>query len=116
MTRNTDNADQIEKSKRMKFVGNTSAETRALRIIGTSDLHGKFLPWDYGLNAESTSGSVAQLSTAIARFRDDNTLLVDAGDLIQFNSANIFVGGEDVHPMVQAINALRIMLEQHSSI
>ena len=110
MTRNTDNADQIEKSKRMKFVGNTSAETRALRIIGTSDLHGKFLPWDYGLNAESTSGSVAQLSTAIARFRDDNTLLVDAGDLIQFNSANIFVGGEDVHPMVQAINALRIML------
>ena len=90
----------------MKFVGNTSAETRALRIIGTNDLHGKFLPWDYGLNAESTSGSVAQLSTAIARFRDDNTLLVDAGDLIQFNSANIFVGGEDVHPMVQAINAL----------
>lgn len=83
-----------------------AAETKALRIIGTSDLHGKFLPWDYALNAESTSGSVAQLSTAIAQYRDDNTLLVDAGDTIQDNSADIFVGGEDVHPMVQAINAL----------
>ena len=83
-----------------------AVETKSLRIIGTSDLHGKFLPWDYALNAESTSGSVAQLSTAIAQYRDDNTLLVDAGDTIQDNSADIFVGGEDVHPMVQAINAL----------
>lgn len=82
------------------------AEQKTLRIIGTSDLHGKFLPWDYALNAESASGSVAQLSTAIAQYRDDNTLLVDAGDTIQDNSADIFVGGEDVHPMVQAINAL----------
>ena len=81
-------------------------ETRTLRIIATSDLHGKFLPWDYALNAESLSGSVAQLSTAIAQYRDDNTLLVDAGDTIQDNSADIFVGGDDVHPMVQAINAL----------
>ncbi|MBE5807966.1 MAG: bifunctional metallophosphatase/5'-nucleotidase [Clostridiales bacterium] len=81
-------------------------ETKTLRIIGTSDLHGKFLPWDYALNAESTSGSVAQLSTAIAQYRDENTLLVDAGDTIQDNSADIFVGSDDVHPMIQAINAL----------
>ena len=80
--------------------------TRTLRIIATSDLHGKFLPWDYALNAESTSGSVAQLATAVAQFRDGHTLLVDAGDTIQDNSADIFVGGEDVHPMVQALNAL----------
>ena len=83
-----------------------AVETKTLRIIGTSDLHGKFLPWDYALNAESLSGSVAQLSTAIAQYRDDNTLLVDAGDTIQDNSADIFVGGDYVHPMVQAINAL----------
>ncbi len=82
------------------------AETRTLRIIGTSDLHGKFIPWDYALNAESLSGSVAQLASAIAQYRDDNTLLVDAGDTIQDNSSDIFVGGEDVHPMVQAVNAL----------
>lgn len=83
-----------------------AAETKTLRIIGTSDFHGKFLPWDYALNAESTSGSVAQLSTALAQYRVGDTLLLDAGDTIQGNSADIFIGGEDVHPMVQAINAL----------
>ena len=83
-----------------------AAETKTIRIIGTSDLHGKFLPWDYALNAASTSGSVAQLATAIAQYRDENTLLVDAGDTIQDNSADIFVGSDEVHPMIQAINAL----------
>lgn len=84
----------------------SASETKALRIIGTSDLHGKFLPWDYALNAESFSGSVAQLATAVAQYRTGNTLLVDAGDAIQDNSADIFIGAEGVHPMVQAVNAL----------
>ncbi len=83
-----------------------AAQGKALRIIATSDLHGKFVPWDYALNAESASGSVAQLATAIAQYRTDATLLVDAGDTIQDNSADIFVGADDVHPMVQAMNAL----------
>lgn len=83
-----------------------AAETKTIRIIGTSDLHGKFMPWDYALNAASTSGSVAQLATAIAQYRTEATLLVDAGDTIQDNSADIFVYNEDVHPMIQAMNAL----------
>ncbi len=80
--------------------------TKTLRIIGTSDLHGKFMPWDYPLNTESTSGSIAQLSTAISEYRTDDTLLLDAGDTIQGNCANIFLKDDDVHPMVQGINAL----------
>lgn len=80
-------------------------ECRTIRIIGTSDLHGKFYPWDYALNAESKSGSVAQLATAIAEYRTEDTLLVDAGDTIQDNSADIFLGDE-IHPMVAAMNAL----------
>ena len=82
-------------------------ETKHIRIIGTSDLHGKFMPWDYALNAESPSGSMAQLATAVAEYRDDNTLLLDVGDTIQDNYADIFIGSEDVHPMIQAINALK---------
>ena len=82
-------------------------ETRTVRIIATSDLHGKFCPWDYALNAESTSGSMAQLATAIAKYRTEDTILVDAGDTIQANSAEIFLGSEDVHPMILAMNALK---------
>ena len=82
------------------------AQGKSLRILATSDLHGKFVPWDYALNAENASGSVTQLATASAQYRTDDTLLVDAGDTIQDNAADIFVGTGDVHPMVQALNAL----------
>ena len=80
--------------------------TKALRIIATGDLHGKFCPWDYALNEASPSGSMAQLSTAIAQYRNEETILVDAGDTIQDNSAEIFVDSGDVHPMIRAVNAL----------
>lgn len=81
------------------------SEVMDLQILATSDLHGKFVPWDYALNEESKSGSMAQLATAIKALRNDNTLLVDAGDTIQDNSADIFLS-EDVHPMILAMNAL----------
>ena len=81
-------------------------ETRTLRIIATSDLHGKMVPWDYGLNGPSPSGSVAQQATAIAQYRTEETILVDAGDTVQGNSADLFIHDDDVHPMIQAINAL----------
>ena len=80
--------------------------TKTLRVIATSDLHGKFYPWDYALNEQSTSGSVAQLASAVSQYRTENTILVDAGDTIQDNSADLFIGKEDVHPMIQALNAL----------
>ena len=81
------------------------AETVDIQILATSDLHGKFVPWDYALNAESKSGSMAQLATAIKSLRNENTLVVDAGDTIQDNAADIFLG-EEVHPMIAAMNAI----------
>lgn len=74
-----------------------------LQVLATSDLHGKFYPWSYALNAADSSGSMAQLKTAVKALRTDNSLLVDAGDTIQDNSAFLFLD-EDVHPMIQAIN------------
>ena len=66
-------------------------ETKQIRILATSDLHGKFMPWDYTRNREDKSGSAAQLATAIAALRTDRILLVDAGDLIQDSFAEIFL-------------------------
>ena len=83
-----------------------AADTRSVRILATSDLHGKFMPWDYSLNAESANGSMAQLATAVAAWRTDGTLLVDAGDLIQGNFADFFAHRDCVHPMVRAMNRL----------
>ena len=80
-------------------------ETVDLQILATSDLHGKFAPWDYALNEESTSGSLAQVSTAVKELRTDNTILVDAGDTIQDNSSDLFFD-EEMHPMSLAMNEM----------
>ena len=83
-----------------------TCKTKTIRILATSDLHGKMVPWEYALNAESPVGSMAQLANAVRQYRVPGTLLVDAGDLIQENSANLFAGLDDVHPMVQALNRI----------
>ena len=85
----------------------TAPKEKHIRILATSDLHGKFMPWDYAMNAESASGSAAQLAGAIAAYRTDQTLLMDAGDLIQGNFADYFIHHDGVHPMVRALNQMR---------
>ncbi len=80
-------------------------ETMDLQILATSDLHGKFDPWDYALNEESKSGSMAQVASAVKELRTDNTILVDAGDTIQDNSADLFFD-EEIHPMSLAMNEI----------
>ena len=79
-----------------------------LQILATSDTHGKFDPWDYAANKADASGSVAQQATAIKENRTKTTLVVDAGDTIQANSAELFLN-DDVHPMIAAQNASATM-------
>lgn len=81
------------------------AETMDLQILASSDTHGKFTTWDYALNAEDTSGSMVQMSTAIEALRNENTIVVDAGDTIQGNSAELFLE-DDIHPMILAQNEI----------
>ena len=87
-------------------VSSTDRDTRSVRILATSDLHGKFMPWDYTKNVENNDGSAAQLAAAIDACRTDQTLLLDAGDLIQGNLSELFVKREGVHPMVRALNRM----------
>lgn len=76
-----------------------------LQILATSDTHGRFLPWDYAANKADTSGSVAQQAAAIAQRRTPTTIVVDAGDTIQGNSAELFLQDE-MHPMSAGMNAI----------
>lgn len=85
------------------FIGRR--DTKSIRLIGTSDTHGKFVAWDYGSNVKNTTGSMTQLFTAIKKYRNKNTLLLDAGDTFQSNSAELFMD-EPVHPMIMAMNKI----------
>ena len=82
-----------------------SNESVEIQILATSDLHGKFVPFDYALNVESTGGSLAQIATLIKELRTDNTVVIDCGDTIQANSAELFLK-DDIHPMIKGLNTI----------
>lgn len=78
-----------------------------IQVIATSDMHGRFMPYDYATGSEDLSGSMVQISTMVKelRLKNPNTVLVDNGDTIQDNSSSLFLKDE-VHPMVLAMNEM----------
>uniref|UniRef100_UPI00403F56D6 bifunctional metallophosphatase/5'-nucleotidase n=1 Tax=Candidatus Enterococcus willemsii TaxID=1857215 RepID=UPI00403F56D6 len=90
-----------------KETDNTSSEDKKITILGTSDIHGRYMAWDYATDTENKAGSFAQISTIVKEVREanDNTILVDAGDLIQDNSAELFKS-DDHHPAPEVLKAL----------
>ncbi|MBO5610499.1 MAG: 5'-nucleotidase C-terminal domain-containing protein [Eubacterium sp.] len=87
------------------FKNNKKSNKVSFRIIATSDLHGKMRSYDYLAHEFDISGSVCQLSTAVRYYRNKNTVLVDVGDAIQGNSAELFLD-DQVHPMIKALNKM----------
>lgn len=90
-----------------KETESSSSEEKQITILGTSDIHGRYMAWDYAMDVENKAGSFAQISTIVKEVRDNNehTILVDAGDLIQDNSAELFKN-DDHHPATEVLKAL----------
>lgn len=88
-----------------KVMAAEAADSVQLQILATSDVHGKMAPYDYALNEVSTSGSSTQIATAVKALRNDNTIVIDAGDTIQDNSAELFLN-DTIHPMIMAMNEI----------
>lgn len=80
-------------------------ETVDIQLLASSDVHGKMCPYDYALDEESPGGSLAQIGTIIKELRNDNTIVIDTGDTIQGNSADLFLEDE-VHPMILGMNTI----------
>ncbi|ENM5733016.1 bifunctional metallophosphatase/5'-nucleotidase [Vibrio mimicus] len=76
-------------------------------ILGTSDLHGHFMPWDYSADKLNLSGSLSQIATKVKTIRQEqpNVILVDAGDTIQGNFVETFKD-EEVDPMMLGFNEM----------
>jgi len=85
--------------------GSSKSDTVQVQILATSDTHGKFMPYDYATGSDSYAGSMAQVADAVKSIRTENTIIVDAGDIIQGNSADIFFD-EEIHPMIAAMNEI----------
>ncbi|WEM45637.1 5'-nucleotidase C-terminal domain-containing protein (plasmid) [Photobacterium sp. DA100] len=78
-----------------------------ITILGTSDIHGHFMAWDYASDKANTRGSLSQIATKVREVRDqtDNVILVDAGDTIQGNFVETFKD-EPVDPMMLGFNEM----------
>ena len=93
-----------------------------LTVMGTTDLHGNVLNWDYFKNAEYDDSAhndigLAKISTLVNEVRADrgdrNTLLIDAGDTIQGTPLAYYYAkiepdhrSASTHPMAAAMNAI----------
>lgn len=92
-----------------------------LTVMGTTDLHGNAVNWDYFKNAEYDDSAhndvgLAKISTLVNEVRADkgrsNTLLIDAGDTIQGTPLDYYYAKVDpitngtTHPMAAAMNAI----------
>ncbi len=88
-------------------IGDKASEEVTITVLGTSDVHGRYMPWDYAVDADNKSGSLSQLYTLVKEIRKENpnTILLDAGDLIQDNSSELFQD-MDPHPAIMALNKM----------
>lgn len=92
-----------------------------LTVMGTTDLHGNALNWDYFKNAEyddkaKNDVGLAKVSTLVNQVRADrgraSTLLIDAGDTIQGTPLAYYyakvepITSGGIHPMAAAMNAI----------
>ena len=99
--------------------------TFSLRVLGTTDLHGHALNWDYFTNAEYDDAThndvgLAKIATLVEAARTekghDRTLLIDAGDIIQGTQLSYYYARVEPitgrhkgprHPMALAMNHMR---------
>jgi 2',3'-cyclic-nucleotide 2'-phosphodiesterase/3'-nucleotidase len=91
-----------------------------LTVLGTSDVHGHALDWDYYKDkpysdAAGNSVGLAQVSTVVDQVRRENpnTLLVDDGDVIQGTPLDSYYATVEpitktgaTHPMAAAMNQM----------
>ncbi|TLG73924.1 5'-nucleotidase C-terminal domain-containing protein [Culicoidibacter larvae] len=82
-------------------------DATVINLLATSDVHGRFYPWEYASDSALTAGSLAQIATIVnqERANNPNTILVDNGDSIQDNYSHLFVN-EDRMPTIAAMKAI----------
>ena len=89
--------------------GNTKTSLKkkevSIKILGTSDVHGRVMAWNYAADEEDKSGSYAQISTLVKKIREKNknVILVEVGDAIQDNWIEKFAMTPK-HPIPEILN------------
>lgn len=95
----------------LSAVSTAMAQEVNIKLLGTSDVHGRIVPWSYGADVEDKSGSYAQIATYVkdVRKNNKNVVLVDVGDAIQDNQVDVFAKDKKYyknHPVPKVLNEM----------
>ena len=96
----------------LSAVSTAMAQEVNIKLLGTSDVHGRIVPWSYGADVEDKSGSYAQIATYVkdVRKNNKNVVLVDVGDAIQDNQVDVFAKDKKYykdHPIPKVLNEMK---------
>ena len=96
----------------LSAVSAAMAQEVNIKLLGTSDIHGRVVPWSYGADVEDKSGSYAQIATYVkdVRKNNKNVVLVDVGDAIQDNQVDVFAKDKKYykdHPIPKVLNEMK---------
>ena len=96
----------------LSAVSTAMAQEVNIKLLGTSDIHGRVVPWSYGADVEDKSGSYAQIATYVKDMRKNNknVVLVDVGDAIQDNQVDVFAKDKKYykdHPIPKVLNEMK---------
>ena len=95
----------------LSAVSTAMAQEVNIKLLGTSDIHGRVVPWSYGADVEDKSGSYAQIATYVkdVRKNNKNVVLVEVGDAIQDNQIDVFAKDKKYykdHPIPKVLNEM----------
>ena len=79
--------------------------THRIRLLATSDIHGYIYPYNYGDGKEENHG-LARVFTRIQKLRDENTLLIDNGDVLEGSPLmfyHLHFNQDEVNPMAKCL-------------
>lgn len=87
--------------------GEAGAEEVTITLAATSDVHGRIYPYEYAIDSEDKDAGFAKTQTIVKGLREENPnmILIDVGDTVQDNSAELF-NNLETHPMVDAMNEM----------
>lgn len=96
----------------LSAISTAMAQEVNIKLLGTSDVHGRIVPWSYGADVEDKSGSYAQIATYVkdVRKNNKNVVLVDVGDVIQDNQVDVFAKDKKYykdHPIPKVLNEMK---------
>ncbi|MEA3247459.1 MAG: 5'-nucleotidase C-terminal domain-containing protein, partial [Gemmatimonadota bacterium] len=90
-----------------------AAQSVDLRIVSTTDVHGRIRGWDYFADTAESARGLARVATivdSVRRVIPGGTILLDAGDFLQGNPLTYVASRPDAkgpHPVVAAMNVMR---------